>query len=477
MFMKEKTLRLASVSIDSIDKKGNGVGSSLLDDTREIEVVVPFAIPGDIIKAKLGKKRKGAYFGSIDEIEKASSKRQEARCKHFGVCGGCRWQQMPYNEQLKIKDQLVKQIFEPLINDKTCVHSIIPCDPNWGYRNKMEYSFSEDIKGNRYLGLIQDSSRGKVLNLTECHLVPPWFTNCMQEVREWWKSSNLKAYHPYSDKGSLRTLTLREGVRLGDRMAILTVSGNPEYVLSSSDIEDFVNVIINSSPVEKRGGNWSIFLRIQQVAKGMATNFYEMHLYGADYIREVLYLKEIPEPFLFHISPTAFFQPSLLQAEKLYSRVIELADIKKDSIVYDLYCGTGTLGIIAAKRAKHVVGIEVCPEAALDAKTNAKLNEIDNTTIFSGAVRHVLSQIKEEEKIGLPDIILIDPPRPGIDPVAMREILTLSTGKIVYVSCNPYTQFNDVKEFLQNGWKIESLQPVDQFAQTPHVENICVLSR
>lgn len=470
----------ALVKINQLNKKGNGVGCIIEGEYENSEVEVPFAIPGDTASVQLVKSHKGRCVGVVEEIAVPSPLRIAPRCPHFGSCGGCRFQNITYSEQLKFKEGIVRNCFQDLLNDRVTFHPIIPCHSEWGYRNKMEFSFSADTKGNQFLGLYMDNSRGKVLNITECHLVTPWFVEVLAGVRQWWKESGLRAYHPPSNEGALRTLVVREGKRSGDRMVMLTVSGNPDYALSKVQLEDFVNAVRQASEKNGDGHNKiSIFLRIQQVAKGIPTNFYEMLLLRPDHMREVLEVQidpeKEPQKLHFHISPTAFFQPNTYQAEKLYSLALRMAGLKEGGIVYDFYCGIGAMGICAAMKAKEVIGIEVSPESALDARKNASLNDINNIRIVSGAVRHVLGEDGIGETLPRPDLIIVDPPRPGLDPQAMEGILNLGALKILYVSCNPETQVQNIKEMMRHGYRIEGIQPVDQFAHTSHVENIVIL--
>ncbi|MEC7838891.1 MAG: 23S rRNA (uracil(1939)-C(5))-methyltransferase RlmD [Chlamydiota bacterium] len=472
---------LLTVKITGFNKKGNGTGDVVIDEKAVAKAEVPFAIPGDIVSTQVSKYKKGKCLSLLKEIVDKSESRISPKCKHFGSCGGCRWQQMSYDRQAEYKEDYVRKCFANLLNENVTFHSLIPCIDEWQYRNKMEFSFSSDAQNNKFLGLIMDSSRGRVTNLSECHLVSPWFTTVLNAVREWWDASGLDAFHPFKNVGALRTLVLRESKSIGDRMIMLTVSGNPDYALNKSHIEKFVSTVIDAAKSSNPEAKISVFLRIQQVAKGMPTNFYEMLLYGPDHIRETLNVQLDPsaesQKFLFHVSPTAFFQPNTKQAEKLYSTALQMAGIQEDSVVYDLYCGTGTLGICAAKKAKQVIGIEVSPESALDARTNAALNNIENITILSGAVRHLLTQIVDEKKYPKPDIVLVDPPRPGLDPMAMRGLLSLDAEKIVYVSCNPETQAENLEEIIKHGYDLVSVQPIDQFAQTAHIENVAVLKK
>jgi len=473
---KNRTIEL---EITGLNHKGNGTGSFYFEGTGEAAAEVPFAIPGDRVRACTRRKRSGRYLSFMEELLAPSEFRVAPRCRHFGRCGGCRWQQMDYERQLAEKEAAVRSAFSPLLSAESRFYPIIPCSKQWHYRNKMEFSFSQDAQGERYLGLVMDSSKGKVLDLEECHLVSPWFVKALETARGWWKGAGAAAYNIHRNEGALRTLMLREGMSTGDRMVMLTVSGNPDYALNKEQLDAFVSAMREAVSPEK--GLFSIVLRIQQVAKGMATNFYEMILYGSDHIREELNVQIDPEgtfeKLLFHISPTAFFQPNTAQAERLYSSALQLAGVPEEGVVYDLYCGTGTLGICAARKAKEVLGIEISLESALDARANAARNGADNVTVLSGAVRHVLGQTEEDSRYLKPDLLLVDPPRPGLDPEAMRNILELKAPKILYVSCNPRTQAENIAEMIDSGYEVTAVQPLDQFAHTPHVENTAILER
>ncbi|MEX1012623.1 MAG: 23S rRNA (uracil(1939)-C(5))-methyltransferase RlmD [Waddliaceae bacterium] len=454
MLSAVKKEKIIETEITHFSKKGNGVG----------DLEVPFTIPGDRVLAAKNRKK-----GNLKELLHPSKDRIAARCVHFGSCGGCRWQQMPYEKQLVYKEQMVKDYFKDLIDPTTQFSPIIACDPPWNYRNKMEFSFSSSRSKEKHLGLIMEGSRGKVFTLEECHLCPPWFVQVKKSVQSWWEQSRLDGYHPYTDQGTFRTLTLREGLRTQEKMVMLTVSGNPEFSMREDEIKEFIECVKEAVDAT------SIFLRIHQIKKGSPTQFFEMHLYGKETITETLYIKENALDFV--ISPTAFFQPNTKQAEKLYTKAIELADISKESIVYDLYCGTGTLGISSSKFAKQVIGIELAPESTLDAKENVKNNGCLNVRIETGAVETKLSELRNQNEIPDADIVFIDPPRVGLDPMAIRSLIDLNPKKIVSISCNPVTQAENIRELLSKGWKIDSIQPVDQFPHTAHIENIAILSR
>jgi 23S rRNA (uracil1939-C5)-methyltransferase len=472
----KKKQRIVEVCINSFSKGGHGIGYTELPNGSNTCVEVPFTIPGDLAKAILLPKRKGIHASLLQEILIPSPDRIAPRCIHFASCGGCRWQQISYEQQLEQKESFVRQCFLPHLSDDVIFHPILACDPPWQYRNKMEFSFSNNKAKDRFLGLVMQGSKGKVINLTECHLTHPWFIETVEAVRGWWGASNLDAYHPFTNTGSLRTLMLREGRRTGDRMVMLTVSGNADFALNKHQLESFTATLRHAIEPASSDQKLSIFLRIQQIAKGSPTNFYEMLLYGPDHIREVLSI-EGGRPLTFQISPAAFFQPNTQQAEQLYSEALRLANIPKGGVIYDLYCGTGTLGICAAHFAKEVIGIEITPESVLDARANAELNGIDNYTVHEGDVGKVLQRLKDENNLPQADLVMVDPPRSGLDANALNQLVDLNPEKILYISCNPLTQSANIGALIEKGYRLIKVQPVDQFPQTIHIENIAVLTK
>lgn len=377
-------------------------------------------------------------------------------CLHSSTCGGCTSQPIPYEDQLMQKQAEIEKIFSHF---DISVAPIIACKDPWHYRNKMEFSFSQNKAGERFLGLILRKSRGKVFHLQECLIAPPWMSEALQKIRHWWENTSPSAFNFRSGEGTLRTLTLREGKRTGDRMAMLTVSGDPRFALRRKELETFVQALNDSK--------MSIFLRVQQAIAGHPTQFYEMHLSGPDHITEKLHLQG--RTLTFKISPTSFFQPNTDQAEILYNQAVEIANMTPQSSVYDLYCGTATLGMTFALKAKHVTAIELNPHAVFDAKTNAEVNGITNIDIQCGDVGKILSQAS----ILRPDLVIVDPPRPGLDSVALEALKRLEPEHILYISCNPVTQAQNISEL--SGYQIIYIQPVDQFPHTPHIENIVLM--
>ncbi|MDP1834532.1 MAG: 23S rRNA (uracil(1939)-C(5))-methyltransferase RlmD [Chlamydiales bacterium] len=470
-------MRNATVKITSFSKDGFGAGESPRADGNIDKVEVPFTAPGDEVEATLFRKRKGLYQARLESVSTPSPLRVAPRCVHFGTCGGCRWQHLSYSKQLDMKESTVHQAFEPILQPGTDVHPIIGCEEPWYYRNKMEFSFSSNKAGDRFLGLMMQGGNQRVVQLQECHLVSSWFVDALKATRSWWEASGLLAYHPRRNEGSLRTLIVREGLHTGDRMAMLTVSGNPDFALDKAQINSWVEAMKAAITPTASGATLSLFLRIQQIAKGSPTSFYEIHLNGLDHIREKLHLSGHAEPLQCKISPSAFFQPCTKQAEKLYSRALELAGLQPDMVVFDLFCGTGTLGLASARKVRHVVGIELSHEAILDARSNAAQNDITNIEFYPGDVAKVLAQLGESHPDLKPDLVIVDPPRAGLGEKAIAHLKAIAAPNILYVSCNPRTQATDIAELLSAGYELEAIHPVDQFPQTIHIENIAVLRR
>lgn len=463
------------ISIERLNRKGRGVGHCIKNSGSEaVRVDVVGAVPGDKVLVTLGTKRKGKYLAEIQEVLTPSSDRVNPRCQHAPLCGGCSLQQMRYEAQLQEKETKVRQLFSKEISPEV-FQPILPCEDPWAYRNKMEFSFSQNRAGDLFLGLMIAGSKGKVLDLKECAIVSPWFSAVLESIRNWWRASQLQAYR-MNDTGSLRTLTVREGKKSGDKMVMLTVSGNPDYALSRRQLDLWVEAVLRTVTPEDRE-RLSLFLRIHQIQKGVPTQFYEMCLHGPDHIVEHL---DVSRPLSFKISPTSFFQPNTLQAEKWYRLILEGVEALagrelSQHRIFDLYAGTATLGLVLASRVKWVTAIELNPHAVFDGESNKQRNSIVNIDLITGDVGEVLDQKFADPNFCPPEGVIVDPPRPGLDLKAMKQVLRLKPKYIVYVSCNPETQALNVQELMQAGYEVVRIQPVDQFPHTMHVENIAFL--
>lgn len=463
---------LIQIPIERFSPKGFGVGYfQKTPIAPRSKVEVPAAIVGDLAEVRIGKKRKGAYAGRLAEVIRPSPDRVLAPCVHADSCGGCAWQALSYPKQLQEKQEHIQTLFALLISEKTKIDPILPSESIWQYRNKMEYTFSQNAAGDRFLGLMMAGTKGKVQTLSECHLTPPWFVSVLRIVYQWWENGELTAFHPFKNRGCLRTLTLREGKRTGDKMVLLTVSGHPEDAPKRADLDSFVEKI-----QEALGKNTSIFLRIQQAVKGSPTQFFEMHLAGPDHILEHLEIAagSFKKTYSFKISPTAFFQPNPRQAEKMYSRALELVGFDKKKSIWDLYAGTATLGVLFAPLAEEVISIELNPHAVFDARVNQEVNGVEHLKVYQGDVAEVL---KEKAPQTNPDLVVLDPPRTGLSDDAVFLVLTYAPKEILYISCHPLTQARDCFKFCAQGYEVLHIQPVDQFPHTVHVENMVLLRK
>lgn len=442
--LKKPTLPQAELLIEGSSVRGFGIAS--LENTK---VEVAHTIPGDRVRVELMKRRKKVQKGRLLELLSPSSDRVEARCKHAFLCGGCSWQTMDYSVQTERKQKLLCKLFGK------GVAPIITCKDPWSYRNKMEFTFSENRAGTRFLGLMIAHAEPFVFNLEECHIAPSWMEESLQRVRVWWEASGLKAYHPHHNRGVLRYLTLRASVRGGQKMAILNVSQEWE----EKDEEGFARAM---------GEGFSLFIRTHQTQKGVPTHFTEKKLAGDSYMVEELHLKK--GKLRFKISPSSFFQPNTLQAEILYETALQFLDGER--LVYDLYCGAGTLSLAASLYGEEVIGIELNPQAICDAQENARLNQRKNVRFFQGDTGAVLAQLD-----GKPNAVIVDPPRAGLDENALNQIIKLAPEKIIYVSCNPLTQSENIRVLEQGGYSLISVQGVDQFPHTPHIESVAFLRK
>jgi 23S rRNA (uracil1939-C5)-methyltransferase len=342
----------------------------------------------------------------------------------------------------------------------------------------MEFSFSQDLEGRYFLGLFCCQRKRCVLDLKVCCLTEDWMVTALQSIKTWWKASGLLAYRPSANTGSLICVTMRESATLKDRMIILTVSGNPDFALKQHHLDEFVALL--KQVATPSSGSLSLVLRIRQIAAKMPTQIYEMMLFGPDHVREILEVETkigMKRRLELHISPQAFFQPNTHQAMKIYSQALLMADLHPDDVVFDLYCGIGVFGMFASLETRSAVGVELSKDSAYDAKTNAARLCCSNFTVQCGDTASVVASMKGEGPFERPSTVIVDPPRAGLMPSAVNEIVSLDPKTIVYVSCNPETQVHDAAELIKHGWHIASVQPVDQFPHTVHLENILLLKK
>ena len=421
-------------------------------------VKVKNTLPGQKIKARVVRSKKDSAEAKLLEVLENAFYEQEPSCKHFNLCGGCTYQTVPYMNQLEIKAKQVKNILDEILTENYEFLPIVPSPKKTGYRNKMEFSFGDEIKeGPLTLGMHRKNSFHSIINTYECQIVDEDFRQILCQILEYFRGNSQTYYHKTTNIGFLRYLLVRKAEKTGEILINLITTSQ-----STLNEKEFVELILAMNLEGKvKCIAHSIFDGVADAAKADSMKV----LYGKDQItEELLGLK-------FNISSFSFFQTNSLGAEKLYSIVRDFIGNTKDKVIFDLYSGTGTIGQILAPAAKKVIGIEIVEEAVEKANENAKLNNLNNCTFIAGDVLKKIDELNDN-----PDIIVLDPPREGIHPKAIQKIIDYKPETFIYISCKPTSLKNDLPAFLDNGYKITKVQCVDMFPQTPHVESIILMT-
>lgn len=454
---------IVELSIESTGFEGKSVAR-----VNGLVVFVEGAVEGDVVRAKILKTKKKHAEAKVVEVITPSSKRTTARCKYFGTCGGCKWQHVNYNAQLQFKQQHVVDAIERIGGMKDVpILPIIGSEEIYFYRNKLEFSFSdkawlidvdlENLKDlpNLVVGFHVPQRWDKVLNIDECFLQSELSNTILNTVREFATENTLHPYSQETQSGYFRNLVIREGKNTGDVMVnVVTFKDAPEIMakLSSLLVKKFpeITTIVNNVNTRK-----------SQVAVGDFEKVY----YGEGIIHDKIGNK------LFQISANSFFQTNTKQAEKLYSIAKEFAELKPTDVVYDLYCGTGSIAIYISDSVKQVIGIELVESSILNARMNAQLNAIENCEFIAGDLKDLLTKdVAWKENFSHPNVIIVDPPRSGMHPKAVEALGTMKAPIIVYISCNPATLARDLQMLTTFGYSVEKIQPVDMFPHTYHIE-------
>jgi 23S rRNA (uracil1939-C5)-methyltransferase len=465
-FRKEMQL-FEKVRIVDAGAEGNAIGR--IEDK---VVFVPFVVPGDLVDVRALKNKKSFFEGKAVRIHEYSEKRVTPHCEHFGVCGGCKWQNMKYSEQLYYKQ---KQINDNLSRigkfEYPEVLPIIPSEKEFYYRNKLEFAFSNkrwllDLEkvgdqANRNmngLGFHIPGMFDRIVDLENCYLQEEPSNSIRKAVKKYADDYNLEYFDTRKCTGFLRNLIIRN-TSTGELMVIVVV-----YYNLAEEIKALLDFIYEQFPQIT-----SLMYVINPKRNDTITDL-DVKLYkGKDHLIEVM------ENLKFKIGPVSFFQTNSIQAYRLYQTAREFADLKGNEIVYDLYTGTGTIANFIASRVKKVVGIENVTAAIEDARINSEINGIGNTVFFAGDIAKLLDDSFIEAN-GKPDLVITDPPRAGMHQKVVEQLLKVEPEKIVYVSCNAATQARDVTLLAQK-YKVIKIQPVDMFPHTQHVENVMLLER
>lgn len=465
MGRKKLDLILENVKIEAVAAEGKSLAH--VDGT---VVFIEFAVPGDIVNVKVTKKKKNYMEGFILEIVKPSDDRLQPFCEHFGICGGCRWQPLPYGMQLKAKQQ---QVWDQLVRighlEIPDISPILPSDKTKYYRNKLEFTFSNKrwIYNNEDPDSLTDEERlglgfhvgkffDKVLDIKHCSLQPEPSNEIRLFIREYAISHNLEFYNIRENTGFLRNIIVRNN-QVGDVMLTVCFAYDDQ-----NKIVPMLDAIAAEFPQIK-----SLHYVINEKLNDSISDLDCILYKGEDAIWETM------GKLRFKIGPKSFYQTNSEQAYKLYSVAKEFAVLTGNEVVYDLYTGTGTIAQFISDKASKVIGIEYVKEAIEDARINAEANGITNCTFFDGDMKDILTAdfIKEH---GKPEVMIIDPPRAGMHPDVVKVIMEAAPERIVYVSCNPASQARDLA-MMSPMYEITAVQPVDMFPHTMHVENVCAL--
>ncbi len=483
--MKKKNLPV----FENIEITGVAAEGKALVRINDIVCFVQNCVPGDIVDLQITKKKHSFMEARVLRIVEPSKVRCEARCKHFGVCGGCKWQILPYAEQLKYKQQ---QIVDNLTRigkiELPEISPILGSKHVYEYRNKLEFTCADrkwfpwevieaaggldKIDSTYGLGFHIPNAFDKVLDIEECHLMPDINNRIRNSVREYARAHGLTFYNEHTHEGLLRNLILRNNHK-GEMMMV--VSFGEEISNFKFQISNFLEWLHNEFP------EIISLLYVENTKFNDTIGDLEVKTYfGQDYIIEEM------EGLQFKVGPKSFYQTNTEQAYELYKVAREFAFENDDAslndandendelpLVYDLYTGTGTIANFVARQAREVIGIEYVPEAIEDAKVNSKINEIENTRFFAGDMKDILND-DFVAQYGRPDVIITDPPRAGMHEDVVNVILNAAPKRIVYVSCNPATQARDLA-LLDAKYKVTRVQPVDMFPHTQHVENVVQL--
>ncbi len=434
-------------------------------------IFVEGAIAGDRVKAKVYKNKKKYAEANVVEILSPSPHRTAPRCTHFGTCGGCKWQHVAYETQLAYKQQHVIDALERIGGFRGLpVLPIIGSRDQFYYRNKLEFSFSpkpwrttmdreQFAQGPELaLGFHVPQRWDKVLNIDECFLQSEISSGILTAVRAFAQKHNIPAYDPETESGYFRNLVIREGKQTGDIMVnLVTFEDSPEVMerltAELRSLFPSITTVVNNVTKKK-----------SQVAVGE----YEKVYWGNGTIIDRL------GKFHFEISPNSFFQTNTTQTERLYTVAKEFADLRPADVMYDLYCGTGSIGIFFSDSVRQVVGIELAESSIRNARKNAERNNITNCEFFAGDLKDRLTKDTAwKDQFAAPDVIVVDPPRSGMHPKAVEELGKMNVPRLVYISCNPATLARDLQQLVKDGYVIDAVQPVDMFPHTYHIE--CVV--
>ena len=464
---RRKSRRIESIQIIDFAHKGKTIGK----DSEGFVYLIDGPVPGDVVNAIYYKKKKGLRLAKAIEYPSLSDKRTQPKCEHFGICGGCKWQHTKYEAQLFYKEKTVRDAIQRIaLLDPSTVEEILPCEQIYYYRNKVEYTFcnsqwitqeqinsGEEIPPRNVAGFHVPGVFNKVVDINACHLQESLGDRIRIFIKDFANSRGYSFFDYGKQQRLLRNVTIRN-TSIGQWMVSI--------IFRDSD-EDAIQEIMAATK-EEFPQITSLYYVINQ--KQNDTLFDQhYHLYAGE-----AKIMETLGSVKYKIGPKSFFQTNSLQAKKLYDLAVEFADLKGTELVYDLYTGLGSIALYIAAKAKFVVGIEEIEQAIEDAKENMILNQVENTSFYSGDVKDILNE-DFIQKHGQADVVITDPPRAGMHADVVQTLLQLKAQKIIYISCNPSTQARDIK-MLSEQYDLKRVKPVDMFPHTQHIESVALLT-
>ncbi|MBD7914785.1 23S rRNA (uracil(1939)-C(5))-methyltransferase RlmD [Clostridium sp. Sa3CUN1] len=441
------------VRIDKTEFPSIGIGS--LEGKK---IYVKGAFPGQLVTGRVKKKREGFAELKLMSVDERADYEINPSCEHFGICGGCTSQNLTYEKQLELLSEEFKALLEEAGLPTNNYKGIVGSKEQWEYRNKMEFTFGDFEKGGELtLGMHMKGKSFGIITVDKCLIVDEDFRTVIKATVEYFRTQNLPYYRVMKREGYLRHLVIRKAINTGELMVNLVTTTQIDF-----DLSEYVEILKN----QNYKGELVSVLHTENNSFSDAVVPEKVNLlFGKDYImEELLGLK-------FKISPFSFFQTNTKGAESLYSIVRDYIGESNNKVVFDLYCGTGTIGQIAASNAKKVVGIELIEEAVEAAKENAKLNNLDNCEFLAGDVAEIIKNVKDK-----PNTIILDPPRSGVHPKALEYVIKFNAKEIIYVSCNPKTLVENLNTLIGAGYKIVESCVKDMFPNTPHAEAIVKLA-
>lgn len=439
--------------VEIIDNGFEGEGIAKIDG---YTIFVPNAIKGEKVKILIVKVLSSHAFGKIIEVIEASKYRVESDCSTYKRCGGCNLRHIKYEKTLEMKQNAVQSLVNKTLNNKIKVSKVVGMENPFYYRNKAQYPVGLDKNGNPVIGVFANRTH-EIIQMQDCKIQHKESEKIAKYIFDLWNKKNLSIYSETTGKGLLRHIVIKIGFKTNEIMCILVINGKdiPNEV-------QIIRTIINEFPNVK-----TIVKNINTKNTNVILGKKNINIYGDGTISDKL------GNLVFKISPLSFYQVNPVQTEKLYSIGVEAAKITNDDVVFDLYCGIGTISLFMAQYAKKVYGVEIVEQAVEMAKENAKINGIDNVDFLAGDVEHVLDDLINGKKI-VPDVVMIDPPRKGLDKKSIQNLLSVAPKRLVYISCNPATLVRDLASF-EDKYEIKSITPVDMFPFTSSIESVAVL--